>query len=548
MQVSKAVNGSRSRVSAHFLVQAAVAAALTGTSFSVATAAEEADSQLEEITVTGSRITRRDTETASPLITVEKETLERSSYISLEQALNELPEFMAGGALDGRARPSRASPRPATSPAAPGSGNMFDTARGIDNARMGTFTPGAGHGQPARPGSEPLADADRRSPRHRGQRLGHARPEHRAADRHRQHRGHHRRCLVGVRRRRARGCHQHQAAQQLRRRRKSARAAASTKYGGDGKEWQLSTLMGTSIGGQGPRHGGHGLQQARRSRCGPTGPGSATCDAVEHHVAVPGNYLFGIQPVLYTAGPDRHRQRQRRHEHRVQQRLVGQRADPGGDQPGVLRTACLPWRERQLPHAHLNGGGFYFNGDGTLFTRSSVVTQAGVNDQFGPQSFNGVLAGTEANPDEVICNYATGNRNFYPGFQQTCAPVLGTRRLRPPPDQPARGASRCSATPTTPSTSTSPRIRRSASRTRTPRRGASPRRPSGNWTVAIPYNSDPNAVYLPSVAHGGRARRRDRRHAAGIPRGRLARPVLRDHRRLHRCSRPSRFPRNWPRC
>ena len=83
MQVSNAANGNRSRFSAHFMVQAAVAAALAGSSFTVATAAEEAkDSQLEEITVTGSRITRRDTETTSPLITVEKEVLEKSSYIS----------------------------------------------------------------------------------------------------------------------------------------------------------------------------------------------------------------------------------------------------------------------------------------------------------------------------------------------------------------------------------------------------------------------------------------------------------------------------------
>ena len=56
---------------------------------------------LQEVQITGSRIVRRDTETTSPLITVDREVLDKSSYISIEQALNELPEFMAGGALMG---------------------------------------------------------------------------------------------------------------------------------------------------------------------------------------------------------------------------------------------------------------------------------------------------------------------------------------------------------------------------------------------------------------------------------------------------------------
>ena len=103
-----------------------------------APAAEE----LQEITVTGSRITRRDTETTSPLITVEKETLEKSSYISIEQALNELPEFMAGGALFGAGAVTGLTAAGDVAGGA-GTGNMFDTARGVDNARAGQFTPGS---------------------------------------------------------------------------------------------------------------------------------------------------------------------------------------------------------------------------------------------------------------------------------------------------------------------------------------------------------------------------------------------------------------------
>src|SRR5882762_3329538 len=83
-----------------WLIRAAVAAAISGSCAMPALAAEpeKADS-LQEVTVTGSRIVRRDTETTSPLITVDRSVLEKSSYISIEQALNEQPQFMAGGAL-----------------------------------------------------------------------------------------------------------------------------------------------------------------------------------------------------------------------------------------------------------------------------------------------------------------------------------------------------------------------------------------------------------------------------------------------------------------
>ncbi len=97
---------------------------------------------LQEIQITGSRIVRRDTETTSPLITVDREVIERSSYISIEQALNELPEFMAGGALAGANAVTSLSAAGDVAGGS-GSGNMFDTARPVDNARLGTYTPGA---------------------------------------------------------------------------------------------------------------------------------------------------------------------------------------------------------------------------------------------------------------------------------------------------------------------------------------------------------------------------------------------------------------------
>ena len=48
---------------------------------------------LEEITVTGSRIVRRDLEASSPLMTIDTQRLDQSSTISVETILNQMPQF-----------------------------------------------------------------------------------------------------------------------------------------------------------------------------------------------------------------------------------------------------------------------------------------------------------------------------------------------------------------------------------------------------------------------------------------------------------------------
>lgn len=49
---------------------------------------------LEEVTVTGSRIVRRDFEAPSPIVTVDAERFENSSTIGIESVLNQLPQFV----------------------------------------------------------------------------------------------------------------------------------------------------------------------------------------------------------------------------------------------------------------------------------------------------------------------------------------------------------------------------------------------------------------------------------------------------------------------
>jgi outer membrane receptor protein involved in Fe transport len=89
--------------SASAAVRAAVAAVLGSALLipSMAYAAEEQkkeeakEAELEEITVTGSRIVRRDLESNSPTVTVEGAAFSNRANLSVESALNELPQFAA---------------------------------------------------------------------------------------------------------------------------------------------------------------------------------------------------------------------------------------------------------------------------------------------------------------------------------------------------------------------------------------------------------------------------------------------------------------------
>ena len=60
-------------------------------------AAQAQESGLEEITVTGSRIVRRDLDAASPIVTIDTDRLENSSTIGIESVLNQMPQFVPEG-------------------------------------------------------------------------------------------------------------------------------------------------------------------------------------------------------------------------------------------------------------------------------------------------------------------------------------------------------------------------------------------------------------------------------------------------------------------
>lgn len=56
--------------------------------------AQDDDSRLEEITITGSRIIRRDFEANSPIQTIDAEMFEENSALAIEYTLNQLPQFV----------------------------------------------------------------------------------------------------------------------------------------------------------------------------------------------------------------------------------------------------------------------------------------------------------------------------------------------------------------------------------------------------------------------------------------------------------------------
>ncbi len=82
-------------------VAASIAAILAGITLAgyapAARAAEETAGELEEVTVTGSRIVRRDYQSNSPLVSIDSAALESQSSLNIESYLNQLPAYNPAG-------------------------------------------------------------------------------------------------------------------------------------------------------------------------------------------------------------------------------------------------------------------------------------------------------------------------------------------------------------------------------------------------------------------------------------------------------------------
>lgn len=448
--------------------------------------------ELDEVRVTGSRIVRRDTQSNSPLVTIERERLEDNTYISIEQALNELPQFMVGGAglgafssqsgvgtlggmeqLDGGA----------------GTGTMFDNARLPDTGgRIGTYTPGAANVNLRGLGSNrslTLIDGHRGQPTNATGTVdlntipsaaignievitGGASAVY-GAD-----------ALAGVTNIKMRDNFEGI----------SVRVRGGIYEVGDGGEYQASTLMGTSIAGKG--NAMIGIEYSKRDTSYYRNR-SWFREAMESPFSSFANASF--QPMnYYSAGG----------QGAPSQAAVNQVfADRDCTSPTGVTINCIS-------ATNPAGGGFYFNDDGTLFTRSSSCLwsnnaatstcpgqQQGTTYYYGPQGYKGSTDNSPLNPVEVACSWqANAPNTVYP--DRSCAPTLSAtdwdRWLGGPREgYTLFGRATYNITDKVRAFST---ISFANSTTET-RREASPA--SGGFGAQIPYSGDPNAIYLPSV-------------------------------------------------
>jgi outer membrane receptor protein involved in Fe transport len=79
------------------LLASTISALLAGGGAAQAQQQQQPSQGLEEITVTGSRIVRRDLEASSPIVTIDAARFENSSTISIESVLNQMPQFVPEG-------------------------------------------------------------------------------------------------------------------------------------------------------------------------------------------------------------------------------------------------------------------------------------------------------------------------------------------------------------------------------------------------------------------------------------------------------------------
>lgn len=500
---------------ARWLVRAAVAAAISGSLAVSAIGAESTASpgeeltELEEVQVTGSRIVRRDTQSNSPLVTIERERLDDNAYISIEQALNELPEFMAGGA--GMSAGAVTGLTAAGDVAGGnGTGNMFDVGRLPDNARIGTFVPGnatinlRGLG-PNR--SLTLIDGHRGVPSTAAGVLdlntipqsalqsievisGGASAVY-GAD-----------ALAGVTNFKFRDSFEGISVR--------VRGGVN-EHGGDGEEYQMSTLLGTRLA-DGRGNAMIGVEYNKRNVSLFANRGFLR-EAMESEYSGAANYIFLYHPHY---GP-------------------GSACTPGvgGDctttsnavNAGGGFFANGQWGGNAPTQDAVNsvffdrtcgglncigttgvlGSGFGINTDGTLFTRSSVSGTGPAAIQWGPQSFTGPLGGTAENPDEVTCaffaNTTVGAGTPFAG--ESCMPTLNRvdygRWLSSPRESYAMfGRANYEITD---GLRAFTNVNFTSSQTNTRRE---PAPALGAWSVAIPFHSDPDARYLPSIAQFSR--------------------------------------------
>jgi outer membrane receptor protein involved in Fe transport len=455
-----------------WLVRAAVAAAISGNFAMSAMAADAADTdttktdevELEEIQVTGSRIVRRDLQSNSPLVTIEKERLEENTFISIEEALNDLPQFMVGGVNNSTASVTSLQ-----------AANGLDGGRGAGDASNGSLldpggtigivVPGAATANLRGLGANrslTLIDGHRGMPTNASMTVdlntiptiaianvevitGGASAVY-GAD-----------ALAGVTNFKMRDNFEGLA----------VRMRSGINEVGDGEEYQVSGLMGAKLA-DGKGSAMMGIEYSKREEA-TWGKRDFFREVLESPYSGSGDFLFPWD-AYYTAGPAGSAG-----TFAIVQSFATQQRVWGGNAPsvdavnGVFSTRncfngsttalnCIATGVGSPTTGETNqvlgggpalGSGYHFNSDGTLFVRSSsclwpTPTPAnpnptnpcgpgavqGVTYAYGPQNYkNTALGGTRENPDEIACTFtAVGTvSNYAPFAGQRCNPSASNR-------------------------------------------------------------------------------------------------------------------------
>jgi len=375
-------------------------------------------SDVEEVVVTGSRIVRRDLEVNSPLVTIDRELFEDSAFISVEQALNELPQFMVGGATMSSTAVTNLQAANGLD-GGRGSGDMFNMALLPDNTVIGFVVPGAANVNLRGLGANralTLIDGHRAMPSAASMTIdlntipsiaigsmevitGGASAVY-GAD-----------ALAGVTNIKFRDDFEGI----------TFRVRGGVNEVGDGDEYQVGALFGAGFA-DGSGHVMIGMEYSKRE------PAlwierDFFREVMRSPYSGAGTYTFGWDP-SYTSGgaTGTYNALQRAWNGNapsldaINQVFADRDCyDANGTQLNCVADATNAPR----------GGGWYFNPDGTIYTRSSQVGTGGSAVYYGPQGFNQRADGTPEYPNEVTCSFTATGRSAdtdFPG--EPCNPTV----------------------------------------------------------------------------------------------------------------------------
>lgn len=401
------------------LLRGAVAAVLGTTIYAPGALAQSGQqaSDLEEVVVTGSRIVRRDMEVNSPLLTIDRQMFEDNAFISMEEALNDLPQFMAGGV--GMSAGAVTSLQTANGlEGGYGSGDAFNSSVLPNNAGVvGLVVPGAANANLRGLGANrslTLIDGHRAMPLNASMIVdlntipsiaiggmevitGGASAVY-GAD-----------ALAGVTNIKFRDNYEGM----------QIRVRGGMNEVGDGEEHQIGLLVGANFA---DNRGNVmiGMEHSKR-REALWVERDFFREVMESPYSNSGDMIFGWDP--YYTPPSNPLGAQ----NDVQGAWNGNAPTAAGYLDVFRDNNCVEGGVQVDCFASLNNafGGWYFNPDGTLYTRDSRTGSGATAVYYGPQGFNQRAEGSLEYPLETTCTFTSVGISAAPGFEgEACNPMV----------------------------------------------------------------------------------------------------------------------------